>query len=483
MDRRLSRRTVIRSAAIAGSLGVGSLTGFTATGRIATASAPLSTESKSIDTEYALERVSDRPERIRVTVAAAPTSDTTAMDGTLPSDSKVEAMDGFDTYTAGVQWDGQTDAPSVTYTANIGRTDDSGRPITAGTPEWALFRWQDIEPRWSYRHREDELSLHERATLATGTTGYVGTAYAYLGRYETERAGDVTLVVPESSTATGVADLYRRAGPGLRIGGRSPTAVFVAPDPIAVSGRSIQGVDGPGEAFVGAGSRVDSPDNAWIHEYVQTRQRYNITTEMKWFDEASAEYYGALEPLRQGRIDFESFYEYVTTNRAADSVLTDATDPRAHYFKGMRVLAALDAEIRTAGDGKRTLEAVFRRMNASNETVSRADFKRFVSDTAGTSYDDWLDRYLTTADVPAVSKTPCSFTNPTITDTDGDGLPDVAERRHRTNPFVADTDGDGYTDAEEVRVGTNPTGKTGPGEFWLSTLVSQLAGWLSVLLG
>jgi len=483
MDRPLSRRTVLRSVTIAVSLGAGPLTCSTATGRIATTSAPLSTGARSFDIKYALERVSERPERIRVIVTAAPTSETTAMDGTLPADSEVEAVDGFDTSPDGVQWDGQTDAPSVTYTADISRTDDSGRPIAAGTPEWALFRWQDIEPRWSYRHREDELSLHERATLATGTTGYVGTAYAYLGRYETERAGDVTLVVPESSTATGVADLYRRAGPGLRIGGRAPTAVFVAPDPIAVSGRSIQGVDGPGEAFVGAGSRIDSPDNAWVHEYVQTRQRYEITADMKWFDEASAEYYGALEPLRQGHIDFESFHEYVTTDRAADSVLTDATDPRAHYFKGMQVLAALDAEIRTTSDGERTLEAVFRHMNASDETVSRTDFKRLVGEAAGVSYDDWLDRYLTTSNVPAVPNAPWAFTNPTVTDTDGDGLSDVAERRHGTNPFVADTDGDGYTDVEEVRVGTSPTERTGPGRFWLSTLVSRLSGWLSTLLG
>jgi hypothetical protein len=482
-DQRIRRRTILRAAAITASFGTTPLTESIPVGRATAAPTQSSGESRSIVVEYVLERVSERPERIQVTATVSPTPETTAIDGDLPSDGDIEAVDGFDTASEGIRWDGKTDTPSVTYTAGIRRTDDSGRLITAGTPDWALFRWHDIEPRWSYRHRGDDVSLKERATLASDAAGYVGTTYAYLGRYETQQAGDVTLVVPESSTAVGVSDLYRQAGPGLRIGGRSPTVVFVAPDPIAVSGRAIRGVDGPGEAFVGAGSPIDSPDNAWIHEYVHTRQQYETTTEMAWFDDASAEYYAALEPLRQGYIEFDRFYEYVTTDRAADSVLIDSTEPRSHYFKGMRVLAALDTEIRIASDGARTLAAVVRQMNASDNPISRADFKQIVSSVVDASYDDWLDQYLTTSDVPRVPETPWAFTNPTVADSDADGLSDVAERRHGTNPFVVDTDDDGFTDAEEVRVGTDPTQQTGPGRFWLSALVNRLSRWFSGMFG
>ncbi len=49
------------------------------------------------------------------------------------------------------------------------------------------------------------------------------------------------------------------------------------------------------------------------------------------------------------------------------------------------------------------------------------------------------------------------LTNPTLTDTDGDGLSDGNEVNVRgTNPKLADTDGDSFTDGEEVTAGTNP---------------------------
>ena len=41
--------------------------------------------------------------------------------------------------------------------------------------------------------------------------------------------------------------------------------------------------------------------------------------------------------------------------------------------------------------------------------------------------------------------------DPVLTDTDGDGLDDVAEREAGTDPRMADTDGDGRTDAEELQ--------------------------------
>ncbi|HJV32429.1 MAG TPA: Ig-like domain-containing protein [Patescibacteria group bacterium] len=45
-----------------------------------------------------------------------------------------------------------------------------------------------------------------------------------------------------------------------------------------------------------------------------------------------------------------------------------------------------------------------------------------------------------------------------VLDTDGDGLPDDAERRFGTDPDAADTDGDGFSDGQEVKNGYNPLG-------------------------
>lgn len=51
-------------------------------------------------------------------------------------------------------------------------------------------------------------------------------------------------------------------------------------------------------------------------------------------------------------------------------------------------------------------------------------------------------------------------TNPTSSDTDGDGLLDNDEITiYKTNPIIADTDEDGVVDGEEVDRGFNPLSK------------------------
>jgi hypothetical protein len=65
-------------------------------------------------------------------------------------------------------------------------------------------------------------------------------------------------------------------------------------------------------------------------------------------------------------------------------------------------------------------------------------------------------------------------TNPTVADTDGDGLNDGAEvNTHTTNPLVADTDGDGVNDGAEVAAGTNPK-KT---NYSTITVAGSFQGW------
>ncbi|MGI6497200.1 MAG: hypothetical protein ACOX5G_14215 [Kiritimatiellia bacterium] len=46
-------------------------------------------------------------------------------------------------------------------------------------------------------------------------------------------------------------------------------------------------------------------------------------------------------------------------------------------------------------------------------------------------------------------------------DGDGDGLPNLAERLHRSRPRLADSDGDGWSDACEIARGANPIGDGG----------------------
>lgn len=49
--------------------------------------------------------------------------------------------------------------------------------------------------------------------------------------------------------------------------------------------------------------------------------------------------------------------------------------------------------------------------------------------------------------------------NPELSDTDDDGLADLAEvKTYQTDPRLSDTDGDGIKDGEEVRQGYDPKG-------------------------
>jgi predicted metalloprotease with PDZ domain len=147
---------------------------------------------------------------------------------------------------------------------------------------------------------------------------------------------------------------------------------------------------------VSASEPLDSPNSVWFHEYVHTRQAFEVTGEMRWFREASAEYYAARLAFEQDRIDRAAMETHLDGpgRRATLADPTTWRDERVPYTKGARVLALLDRTIRTSTDGERSLETVFRRLNAHEGPVSYADFERIVADVAGHSMDRWLDRYV-----------------------------------------------------------------------------------------
>jgi hypothetical protein len=260
--------------------------------------------------------------------------------------------------------------------------------------------------------------------------------------------------------------------------------VFLAPDTLRGGGRAEHSDSHPDSP---------NPDDFWVrgsyegdsetvfHEYAHTRQRYNVSERMDWFDEASADYVAPLLRLHAGHADFEEFHARVSSDDYDSAVLSDPDRPvRADYEKGPRVLAALDAKIRRATDGDAGVEDVWRRMNEHDGTVTYGDFQDIVADVAGTRMDSWLDTYATTDAVPDVpddeqlyvpleSETDAdgdnvtkadeleNGTDPFDADTDDDGLQDGREVELGTDPTVADTDGDGLEDGREVELGTDPT--------------------------
>jgi hypothetical protein len=180
----------------------------------------------------------------------------------------------------------------------------------------------------------------------------------------------------------------------LAIGDRDgEVLLFALPEPARRGGESVPARD---EAWLNAGSAVNDPNNVWVHEYVHTRQSFQLEPDMRWFREASAEYYGARLTYEQGRITREQMLAHFGAPRAAQRLTTPAewSNRRVPYTKGARVLAVLDRNIRQTTSGQRSLEDVFRRMNHHDGAVSYADFRDIVASVAGHRMDAWLDRYV-----------------------------------------------------------------------------------------
>ncbi len=149
------------------------------------------------------------------------------------------------------------------------------------------------------------------------------------------------------------------------------------------------------------------PDNVWIHEYVHTRQDYDLAADLRWFTEASATYYAALATFEQDRISFDRFRDLLARGERsihADSVLADpdSWQRNANYHVGALVSGELDRRLRLATDRERSLQTVLSRLNAASETLSAARFRSIVADAADETVASAAERFTETAERPAV---------------------------------------------------------------------------------
>jgi hypothetical protein len=413
----------------------------------------------------------DAPDRVRVTVRLTSLPAAVSRFRFSPQFDGVRTVDrrGFTREDGDFVWDGRTETPSITYTAPAApdaRSESRGTERganglgTADAEDWTYVATGRLTFPYAYRYFGTDPGVETRIAAEGGTTG---ASVAFLGEYTTatQRTGDqrFRLVVPDAATFDATARervfaTLRTARRDLEVGAVDDrVTVFVTTAPIRRGGVTFpQRVADAQNVWVRDDVPVDATSNTWIHEYVHTRQSYDLAPELGWFTEASAEYYAALLTLHQGRIDYDAFHDHVTVDRHAADRLADQstwTRDRTPYTKGRRVLAALDARIRTESDGTATLEDVFRRLNDHGGTVTYRDFVEQVNGVAGTDLSDWLDRHVRGTVAPPVPDDRYTFVDPTVADTDGDGLDDDRERALGTSPFTPDTDDDGLSDVTE----------------------------------
>ena len=384
------------------------------TGRMETvettgAGGPADVDDDTIHVEHALS-ATDEAGTVGVTTTARMPDRVTALELSLPSanDDDIEA-DGFERDDDAVwAWDGETEAPSITYRTDANVSTEESGPLAAGgtyrfvdTGEWALVRTPRVSVGISYtgspQPRVDRESVVDGEGAASG-------AMAFLGPHEEHvREGDeqrYRLIVPEAAdteaTPEEVFDVFESGGRSLPVGAVDDE-VFAVAAPTGDVTWSVRGLQtGDADLWVRDEEPAGTADDVWTHEYVHTRQAYTIEPadpSARWFTEASATYYAALFALERGATDFEGFERTLARGErdpAASSTLAKPETWRANapYSKGALVAGELDRRIRLASDGRASLATVFRELNGDSEAVTNREFLEAVEAAAGASGDD-----------------------------------------------------------------------------------------------
>jgi hypothetical protein len=359
----------------------------------------------------------DRPGEIRVRARFDDPDNLVELEAELPARATVVETDGFSSSDGQYAWDGNTDAPSVTYRLPVNETRDAEGPLAGrgdytfvDTGSWALVRTPQVGVSWSWRG--DNVTLDRRTTVAG--EGVTSEAISFLGPYtEYDRRAHgqrFRLIVPAaaslSESRSRIFESVTAASASMRVGDRD-ASVFMFAAPTTNAGWAVQGLQTGGNSFwVRDTERVSTADNVWLHEYVHTRQNYDRNDGTRWFTEASATYYAALLTFEQDRIGFDRFSDRLQLgNRRAGSGVTlaqpDTWDAMTPYLKGALVAGELDRQIRLATDG-RTLQAVFQRVNVADGPLTAAALRDIVAGVAGSEVGRTAARYTTTDTVPSM---------------------------------------------------------------------------------
>ena len=320
---------------------------------------------------------------------------------TLNGGATVTETTGFSRESDGVwSWDGETADPTLRYRKQANQTSEANGPMGAegsylftDVGPWALVRTPNIGLQWRYRGSES-VSI-ARSTSVAGE-GAVGATTAFLGPHETytRSANGQTfrLIVPQAADLSSQPQRILRglanASGAVQVGSRDPE-VFAVAAPATGNRWAVQGLQvGSHDFWVRDSQSVSDVGNAWLHEYVHTRQAFETAESGRWFVEASATWYAALLSLDEGATynDLRRFLSRGETEPQASAVLTDprSWQNNANYWKGALVLGELDRRIRLDTNRSASLQTVLGSLNGRTEPVENADI---VAEVAGVSTD------------------------------------------------------------------------------------------------
>ncbi|SDL04296.1 M1 aminopeptidase family protein [Natronorubrum texcoconense] len=368
-----------------------------------------------------LRHLPERPGEFEVETTFEPPEPLRGLEVDLSDDAVVASLEGFEETGDGTyRWDEATGEPSIRYEMPADRTgtvrhdhDDRDGYTFVDTGEWGVVQVPSVG--LSLRTPQS-VTLGIEETVAVDGEGAAGDDIAFFGPVEEyERTVDgetIRLVVPEAAdlaeTPDDILESIAAASERLDVGSSSDEVFVVAvPTDVDWGPRGVQ--YGDADAWVAADAELDVAANVWLHEYVHVRQGFasgETTADARWLVEAQAEYYAALLGYEEGAIRFGEFGDHLERGERspyADGTLNDPSswaDSDTDYVKGPLVYGEIDRQLRLATDGDRTLEDVFRQLNAQDGAVSEADFLTALEDAGGSEVRSIAERYTQTDETP-----------------------------------------------------------------------------------
>ncbi|WP_254762483.1 hypothetical protein [Natrinema marinum] len=348
----------------------------------------------------------------------------TELEITLEEEASVESTRGFErTGERTFEWTGGTASPTVRYAMPADRTGEGEQRASASgdgytfvdTGEWGVVPVPGVGITVG---RTEPVGFEETVTVdGPGATGGDIAFFGPVTTYERDANGETfRLVVPEAAdleeSPDAILSALTAASGRLEVGMRSDEVFVVAvPNTVDWGPRGIQ--YGRSDAWVVDDAGLDEPNPVWLHEYVHVRQRFStaeddLAPDAAWLVEGQADYYAGLLALEGGLTDFSDFRDLLERGERslyADGVLARPStweDDRTDYAKGALVAGELDRRLRLATDGDRTLEDVFRTLNAREGTITEADFLDALEDAGGNAVRAAAEKYTQTDATPSM---------------------------------------------------------------------------------
>lgn len=329
-----------------------------------------------------------------------------------------------------LEWENDARNPWGRFLVDVDRTKAGGYEFV-DRGDWAIFRFPPIHTSWEYVG--DSIEIEKRYFVRQDGIASSDGSLVYLGPHDERirRAGGerLRLAIPHDASLEAppeeVLSSLEHAARTLDTGSENDDVVAVAA-PSAINWKSAGLQSGDDGYWVVDSNPVDDVHNTWVHEYIHTLQEWDHHSSTRWLVEGTTEFYAALLTYQQGRIPFSVFYRHVATGKDHRSVLVDPerwTASNAHYTKGRRVTAALDAQVRTRTDGAASFEDVFRRLNAVEGDLTHDRLREIVTDIGGPDLGNWLDRYVKSQEVPEIPEDEALFSGGSVPDPES-GVPE-----------------------------------------------------------